>query len=411
MDSHDARSWSLQAALAKLGVRTSEAAEWGWALARIAIVAITALGNTLFLRGTTAHGFIFACLAFVLIYNGLLLALLRRKRVWFVFAVGFLLDNLTLLVGWLVVARSLAGSLLTNDLYLILFPVLSVGVARLGWVLGSVYTVFWLAWMSWSSLHHYPPASYDVQQLPVRLLFMAITAGLTMRLVARLELERGRVEEANRQLMLAYDKTLEGWARALEFHDSETEGHSQRVVEMTVRLARKMGLSEEELVHIRRGALLHDIGKIAIPAAILQKPGPLTEEEWRIMRQHPVYAYELLAPIAYLRPALDIPYCHHERWDGSGYPRGLKGEEIPLAARIFAVVDVWDALRFDRPYREAWPEELVRQYFREQAGIQFDPQVVAAFLDMDWSLDRDELEDTNARKNAQSLSQETFLTR
>lgn len=180
----------------------------------------------------------------------------------------------------------------------------------------------------------------------------------------------------------AYETTLEGWSRALDLRDQETEGHAERVAEMAVRLARALGVPASALVHIRQGALLHDIGKMAIPDSILLKPGPLTDEEWEIMRRHPGYAYELLSPIPYLRPALEIPYCHHERWDGTGYPRGLRGEEIPLAARIFAVVDVWDALRSDRPYRPAWPEDRVREHLRAEAGRQFDPRVAEAFLGM-----------------------------
>ena len=188
------------------------------------------------------------------------------------------------------------------------------------------------------------------------------------------------LQRSNVDLSLAYDDTLEGWSRALDLRDEETEGHSQRVTELTVRLARRMGVDDSELVHIRRGALLHDIGKMAIPDAILHKPGPLDDEEWKMMKKHPVYAYEMLSPIAFLKPALDIPYCHHEKWDGTGYPRGLKGEQIPLAARIFAVVDVWDALRSDRPYRKARPREMVYAYIQEQSGRHFDPQVVTAFL-------------------------------
>lgn len=188
------------------------------------------------------------------------------------------------------------------------------------------------------------------------------------------------LEAANDELALAYDTTLEGWSRALDLRDKETEGHTQRVAELTVRLARALGVHEAELVHIRRGALLHDIGKMGIPDGVLLKPGPLSSEEWEIMRKHPVYAYELLAPISYLSPILDIPYYHHEKWDGSGYPRGLRGEQIPLAVRIFAVVDVWDALRSDRPYRDAWPKDQALQYIKEQAGRHFDPQVVDMFL-------------------------------
>jgi putative nucleotidyltransferase with HDIG domain len=190
------------------------------------------------------------------------------------------------------------------------------------------------------------------------------------------------LQERDAELTLAYDTTLEGWARALELRDLETEGHTQRVTELAIRLARAMGVPEAELVHVRRGALLHDIGKMGIPDSILLKPGKLTDEEWQIMRRHPVYAFEMLLPICYLRPALDIPYCHHEKWDGSGYPRGLKGEEIPLAARIFAVADVWDALRSHRPYRKAWSDEKALKYICEQAGKHFDPRVMEAFLQM-----------------------------
>jgi PAS domain S-box-containing protein len=194
------------------------------------------------------------------------------------------------------------------------------------------------------------------------------------------------LQQSNAGLILAYDTTIEGWARALELRDQETEGHTQRAAEMTLRLARTMGMKEEELVHVRRGAMLHDIGKMSIPDSILLKTGPLTEEEWAIMRRHPVYAFELLSPIAYLRPALDIPYCHHERWDGAGYPRGLKGDKIPLAARIFALADTWDALYSERRYHPAWPEDRVREHIRSLAGTQLDPKVVEAFLSMEQAL-------------------------
>jgi PAS domain S-box-containing protein len=190
------------------------------------------------------------------------------------------------------------------------------------------------------------------------------------------ELQRSHME-----LTLAYEATLEGWAQALELRDFETKGHSQRVTELAVKLARALGVEDKDLAHIYRGALLHDVGKIAVPDHILLKPGTLTPEEWVIMRQHPIFAYELLSPIAYLRPALDIPLCHHERWDGTGYPKGLKNGDIPLAARVFAVVDVWDALSTDRPYRPAWTPDKVKTYLRRQAGVQFDPQVVQVFLE------------------------------
>jgi len=188
------------------------------------------------------------------------------------------------------------------------------------------------------------------------------------------------LKRSQQELEAAYDLTLWGWAKAVELRDQETAGHTERVTELTLRLAKALGVPEEDLDALRRGAILHDVGKIAIPDAILLKPGPLTEEEWQVMRKHPVYAYEWLSGIPFLKKALEIPYAHHERWDGSGYPRGLRGLEIPLAARIFAVVDVYDALTSDRPYRKAWPREKALAYLQEQAGRQFDPEVVEAFL-------------------------------
>jgi HD-GYP domain-containing protein (c-di-GMP phosphodiesterase class II)/putative methionine-R-sulfoxide reductase with GAF domain len=187
------------------------------------------------------------------------------------------------------------------------------------------------------------------------------------------------LQRTNQEISLAYDTTLEGWGKALELRDKETQGHTQRVTSLTLELARQMGIPETEWIHIRRGALLHDIGKMGVPDSILRKPGPLTAEEMAEMKNHPQYAFDLLAPIPYLRPALDIPFCHHEWWDGSGYPQGLKGEAIPLAARIFAIIDVWDALLSDRPYRKAWDEKAVRKYIRDLTGKQFDPRVAAAF--------------------------------
>jgi HD-GYP domain-containing protein (c-di-GMP phosphodiesterase class II) len=190
------------------------------------------------------------------------------------------------------------------------------------------------------------------------------------------------LQRSNQELLQAYDTTLEGWARALELRDRETEGHTRRVTELTIRLARYIGVSESEMVNIYRGVLLHDIGKMGVPDHILKKKGKLTEEEWAEMRQHPVYAYNLLSPIAFLRDVLDIPYSHHEHWDGGGYPRGLKGEQIPLAARIFSVIDNWDALLSNRPYRQAWPREKVIDYLRETAGTILDPRIVEIFLTM-----------------------------
>jgi PAS domain S-box-containing protein/putative nucleotidyltransferase with HDIG domain len=187
-------------------------------------------------------------------------------------------------------------------------------------------------------------------------------------------------KKAEQELQNAYEATLEGWAAALELREKETATHSRNVVEMTMKLAAEYGFSDDEMIHIRRGALLHDIGKMGIPDSILLKPGPLTDDEWTIMRMHPTFAMKLLSHISYLTPSIDIPYRHHERWNGAGYPSGLKGEEIPLPARIFAVVDVWDALSSDRPYRPAWPRKAVENYLKEQSGVQFDPGVVDTFL-------------------------------
>jgi putative two-component system response regulator len=191
---------------------------------------------------------------------------------------------------------------------------------------------------------------------------------------------REREQQTILELNAAYTATLEGWARALDLRDHETKGHCQRVADLTVRLALMAGLSEADCVHVRRGALLHDIGKMGIPDHILLKPSALDPQEWEIMQRHPAYALDLLKPIDYLRPALDIPYCHHEKWDGTGYPRGLAGEQVPLAARLFAVADIWDALRSDRPYRAAWTAERAREHILSLVGSHLDPRAVATFM-------------------------------
>jgi putative nucleotidyltransferase with HDIG domain len=195
------------------------------------------------------------------------------------------------------------------------------------------------------------------------------------------------LQRSNSELADAYDATIEGWSRALELRDNMTEGHTQRVAVLTVKLARLFGLSDAELVQVRWGALLHDIGKMGIPDGILLKHEALTEAEWLVMKRHTVFAYELLSPIRYLRLALDIPYAHHEKWDGTGYPLGLKGEQIPLVARIFAVGDVWDSLRSDRLYRTSWSAEKVREHLRSLAGTHFDPRVVDVCLASDVLVD------------------------
>jgi len=218
---------------------------------------------------------------------------------------------------------------------------------------------------------------FDRYELRARLL------GITrLNRYRKLMNERKNLEETHKQLLFAYDETIEGWSRAMDLRDKETEGHSQRVTELTLKLASAFGIPKQDLVHVRRGALLHDMGKLGIPDSILLKAGKLNDEEWEFMRQHPQLAYNMLYPIEYLRPAMDIPFCHHEKWDGTGYPRGLQGEQIPLAARLFAIVDVWDALTSDRPYRKAWEREKVLTYIKEESGKHFDPNVVEAFLQL-----------------------------
>lgn len=196
----------------------------------------------------------------------------------------------------------------------------------------------------------------------------------------KLAQRQAQLEAAHAELVQAYDETLRGWAKALDLRDHETEEHSLRVCRLTVAMARRLEASEAQIAQIRRGAILHDIGKIGVPDAILNKTGPLKAEEQAIMRKHPQLAYDMLSPISYLAGALEIPYCHHERWDGTGYPRGLRGEDIPLFARVFAIADVYDALLSDRPYRKAWERERVLDYLRTNAGTHFDPALVELFI-------------------------------
>ena len=225
-----------------------------------------------------------------------------------------------------------------------------------------------------SGADDYLTKPYDRHELRARLL------GITrLNRYRKLQDDRTIIEQAHSQLLSAYDATIEGWSRAMDLRDKETEGHTQRVTQLSEKLAKIAGIRQDELIQIRRGSLLHDIGKLGVPDSILLTPNKLTDGEWEVMRKHPQYAYEMIQPIEYLRPALDIPYCHHEKWDGTGYPRGLKGEEIPLSARIFAIVDVWDALTSDRPYRAAWDKQKTLQYINEQSGKHFDPHIVELF--------------------------------
>jgi putative nucleotidyltransferase with HDIG domain len=190
------------------------------------------------------------------------------------------------------------------------------------------------------------------------------------------------LQRSNAELSLAYDATIEGLSRALDLRDKETKEHTARVTSITVKLATRLGIKQSDLIHVRRGAILHDIGKVAIPDHILFKPGPLAKDEWDIMRKHPMIAVELLSPVNYLEPALEIPHWHHEKWNGRGYPDGLSQEDIPFAARLFALADVYDALISKRPYRSAWSKWDAVQYIESQSGIHFDPRIVPEFLDL-----------------------------
>jgi hypothetical protein len=221
-----------------------------------------------------------------------------------------------------------------------------------------------------------------IDDILVQVVLLAAEAFLVWITMENIEVSLKRAEETEIQLKESYDKTLEGWAKALEYRDRETEGHSRRVTNLCTLLAVQLGLTEDELIQLHRGALLHDIGKMAIPDSILFKPGPLNETEWDLMRMHPVYAKEMLEGIPYLKEAITIPYCHHERWDGRGYPQGLRGEEIPLPSRIFTVVDHWEALNSDRPYRKAVPREQVLSYIRDNSGVIYDPVVADTFVSL-----------------------------
>lgn len=188
------------------------------------------------------------------------------------------------------------------------------------------------------------------------------------------------LQRANLELLHTYDSTIDGWMRALGLKDKATEGHSYRLTELSLALARKLDFRDDDLIRLRRGALLHDIGKIGIPEAVLNKPNKLTDKEWKLMRLHPELGYEILAPIPFLQSAAEIAHYHHENWDGSGYPRGLMGESIPIFARIVAVCNVFDALVSEQPYRYAWAEKDALSYIEAHAGKQFDPAIVQAFL-------------------------------
>jgi HD-GYP domain-containing protein (c-di-GMP phosphodiesterase class II) len=224
------------------------------------------------------------------------------------------------------------------------------------------------------------PTRFDIL-IPMIVLLMIATSMIWIT-VANLEKDLDQVKAAEAELSLNYDLTIQSWAKVLEYRDRETEGHSRRLVQLSTRLGKALGLGEQELVVLRRGALLHDIGKLAIPDSVFLKPGSLDDAEMEIIHKHPIYARQMLEEIPFLNPSIAVAYSHHERWDGNGYPEGLKGDKIPLLARIFTVVDTWDALNSDRPYRMAWPMKKVKDYIKQNAGIIFDPHIVDVFLNM-----------------------------
>lgn len=318
-----------------------------------------------------------------------LLALLRkldyRLRGCILLAAGYFMAVINLMnVG-------LEGS---GRVYLLAMPVFGfilIGV-RTGWITTALSTLIYAAFVAFSYTGQLDswlaPITYRLDEsqwiiagITMMMLLILIIA-LLMRMYGFLLNILRDERRVSSELAQSYDKTLEGWARALELRDIETAGHCQRVSEITRRLAGKASVTNGDMTDLHRGALLHDIGKMGIPDSILLKPGKLTGEEFKQMQYHTTYAYELLSHIPYLLKALDIPYCHHEKWDGTGYPRGLKGTEIPLSARVFSVVDVYDALISDRPYRPAWPEEKALAYIKERAGTEFDPAVVDAFVEL-----------------------------
>ncbi|MFN2144406.1 MAG: HD-GYP domain-containing protein [Anaerolineales bacterium] len=244
-------------------------------------------------------------------------------------------------------------------------------------MVGFIYLSETFPFFSWTEDIRYTSSFLD---LVIVLVILTVGTAVFWIVMDIIEETVNKLIIGEHQIKEAYDLTLEGWSRALEMRDKETQGHSRRVTNLTLKIGERMGFSQEDLFHLRRGALLHDIGKMAVPDAILHKPGSLDEEEWEIIRQHPGYAYEMLKDIEFLIPALEIPLHHHEQWDGKGYPNGLAANQIPLSARIFAVVDNWDALLSNRPYRTAWNKADVINYLKQESGKKFDPEVVEIFL-------------------------------
>ena len=247
-------------------------------------------------------------------------------------------------------------------------------------LLGSVVSIFALIYLEINGYVHptiHPARFKDSINIIIILLIAALVVWIIMYNYEK-NLLRARSSEA--ELSRTYDLTLEAWAQVLEYRDRETAGHSSRLVELGTRLAEAIKCSEEEIKHLQRGALLHDIGKLAIPDSVLLKPAKLDDEELEIIKKHPAYGKEMLSGVPFLEASIPVVYCHHEHWNGKGYPQGLEGEQIPLLARIFSIVDCWDALNSDRPYRLAWPRDEIISYIKNNAGIIYDPNIVEKFL-------------------------------
>lgn len=254
-----------------------------------------------------------------------------------------------------------------------------------GFALSSTIALFLVAFLQSRGRVDVTVRATDVSNLIPMLVFTVISGLTVWVIMSNEEKNLTQIRQSETELEKSYELTLYGWAKALEYRDNETEGHSLRVVHLCQKLARELGCSDEEIQTIRRGAILHDIGKMGVPDDILRKNGPLEPGEWDIMHKHPQFGKDMIGEIKFLQPAMSIIFSHHERWDGTGYPQKLKGKDIPLPARIFAVIDNWDALNNDRPYRKAWPQEEVIDFIRRNAGMMFDPDIVDVFLKMDKS--------------------------
>ena len=338
------------------------------------------IGASLYSQGFHTPGWIlfgFSSISVILLFIGL-------RGYYPVASIGLVVLFPVLLTVLMIDGEGLHDpAMLGFPIYLI-FSTLLLGKRSLPWIflvtVLMVITIFIFEFFSlvpWTADMLFTASITD---LVTELIILSVGTAIFWVIMNIIEASIFKVIAAEKQIKEAYDLTLEGWAKALEMRDKETEGHSRRVTELTLLICREMGIPDDDIFHIRRGALLHDIGKMAIPDNILHKPGSLSETEWTVIKEHPGHAYQMLKTIEFLTPALEIPLYHHERWDGAGYPNGLHAEQIPLSARIFSVVDNWDALLSDRPYRAAWDRQKVINYLIAESGKKFDPQVVDTFI-------------------------------